>query len=556
MDKFLAGLDDGQRLVATTRRGPICVLAGPGTGKTRALTTRIANFVYEGLQEADQILALTFTTKAAHEMITRLRGLGVTGVEVRTFHSAALQQLAFFWPSLTGAGLPEIISKKSPFVAEALDSLSISHGPKVIRDLVSEIEWRKSRGLTIDDYSARRSISQSRRPGKLSLEMIVRIHQEYEKLKDKSRRIDFEDVLLATLGMLQDEKKILERVRSRFSTFLVDEYQDVSPIQQNLLEEWLGQRNDLAVVGDVGQTIFSFAGATSEYLLNFSQRYPDAEILKLETNYRSGSAIVALANRVVAGQPGAVSLRASEKRTDRVHRYIAKDDKDEAAFVAGEIQKILKQKNGWKDVAILVRSSAQVPAIKLALREAEIDFGVQDSRTYFEQPVIKRALMEIRGAAVAGVQGKISQVVLDILIGLGLEPESDIDNRAEKSRQTGLVAIRRLADEMNESMTMKEFSSLLADHAKFGEAFTNALVSISTVHSAKGREWSTVFVVGMNEGTFPSSLSSSSELLEEERRLFYVAVTRAKRQLYITGAERDTSGGRVRRASRFLSDVI
>ena len=555
MDKALAGLDDHQRLVATTRRGPICVLAGPGTGKTRALTSRIAHYVSNGAQEPDQILALTFTTKAAQEMMSRLRRLGVGGVEVRTFHSAALSQLSFFWPSLTGGSLPEIVPRKGPIVAKALDNLSINIKPRIVRDLVSEIEWRKSRDLTVEEYSSIRSISASRPVGRLSMDSLVGIHEEYEKLKDQSKQIDFEDVLLAALGMLRDEGKITEQVHSRYSTFLVDEYQDVSPVQQSLLEAWIGDRDDLAVVGDVGQTIFSFAGATNEYLLNFPKRYPGAEVIKLENNYRSGTEIVALANRVLAGSPGAVSLRASEDRFDQVHRYIAMDDHHEAAFVAGKIREIFKREDEDGSVAILVRSALQLPAIETALRDAGIDFDVQDSRAFFDQPLIKRALMEIRGAAVAGVEGKLSIVVSDILIGLGLPPNlSDVD-LAKQSSQNGLAAIKQLADGLNESTTLKEFSELLVVQAKIGEAPTEASVSISTIHSAKGREWSTVFAVGMNEGIFPSSHSLSGESLEEERRLFYVAVTRAKRELYLTGSERD-SRGNARKPSRFLDNDI
>ncbi|MDP4899293.1 MAG: ATP-dependent helicase, partial [Pontimonas sp.] len=276
----LSGLDDAQRVVATTWGGPLCVLAGAGTGKTRALTHRIAHGVAEGKYQPEQVLALTFTTKAASEMGQRLRALGVSGVAARTFHSAALRQLQHFWPSITGGRLPDIASSKAPLIAKTLDQLSLSVDTAVIRDLAGDIEWRKVQAYTLDDYRDKRATLGKSLPGGLSLEVVASIHERYEQVKDEQSRIDFEDVLLATLGMLESESRVAERVRAQYSVFLVDEYQDVSPLQQKLLDVWLGGREDLVVVGDASQTIYSFAGASSSYLLEFPERFPSGTVVK------------------------------------------------------------------------------------------------------------------------------------------------------------------------------------------------------------------------------------------------------------------------------------
>jgi len=551
----LDGLDESQRVVATTWGGPLCVLAGAGTGKTRALTHRIAHGVAEGKYQPEQVLALTFTTKAASEMGQRLRALGVRGVATRTFHSAALRQLQHFWPTITGGRLPDIAPSKAPLIAKTLDQLSLSVDTAVVRDLAGDIEWRKVHAYTLEDYRLKRAELGKSLPGGLSLEVVASIHERYEQVKDEQGRIDFEDVLLGTLGMLETEQRVVDRVRAQYGVFLVDEYQDVSPLQHKLLEVWLGSREDLVVVGDASQTIYSFAGASSSYLLEFPERYPQGTVVKLERNYRSGEHIVRAANHIMLGRPGALTLEAQGGSPEPIHRHVARTDEAEARYVATSIKGLIEQGIAPDGIAVLLRFGAQSLAIESALRAEGIGVRIHGATPFFDEAHVKRALMEIRGAAVAGVQGTLVQVVEDILFGLGLQGDAPDHQGAERNRHDDLAALRALAQSMPSGSTVTEFSDLLADRSGAGDAPAVGAVTITTVHSAKGREWPVVFVVGLSEGMFPISYATTEDAIEEERRLFYVAVTRAQQLLHLSMAERGRAEQSPRVPSRFLQSL-
>jgi DNA helicase II / ATP-dependent DNA helicase PcrA len=481
-----------------------------------------------------------------------LRSLGVQGVATRTFHSAALRQLQHFWPTITGGRLPDIAPSKAPLIAKTLDQLSISVDTAVVRDLAGDIEWRKVHAYTLEDYRVKRAELGKSLPGGLSLEVVASIHERYEQVKDELGRIDFEDVLLGTLGMLETEQRVVDRVRAQYGVFLVDEYQDVSPVQQKLLEVWLGSREDLVVVGDASQTIYSFAGASSSYLLEFPERYPQGTLVKLERNYRSGEHIVRAANHIMLGRPGALTLEAQGGSPEPLHRHIARTDEAEARYVATTIKGLIDQGASPDGVAVLIRFGAQSLEIESALRAQGIGVRIHGATPFFEEAHVKRALMEIRGAAVAGVQGSLAQVVEDILFGLGLQGEAPDHQGAERNRHDDLAALRALAQSMPSGSTVADFSDLLADRAGAGDAPAVGAITITTVHSAKGREWPVVFVVGLSEGMFPISYASTDEAIEEERRLFYVAVTRAQDALYLSMAERGRAEQSPRAPSRFL----
>ena len=551
----LDGLDESQRVVATTWGGPLCVLAGAGTGKTRALTHRIAHGVAEGKYQPEQVLALTFTTKAASEMGQRLRALGIRGVATRTFHSAALRQLQHFWPTITGGRLPDIAPSKAPLIAKTLDQLSLSVDTAVVRDLAGDIEWRKVHAYTLEDYRLKRAELGKSLPGGLSLEVVASIHERYEQVKDEQGRIDFEDVLLGTLGMLETEQRVVDRVRAQYGVFLVDEYQDVSPLQHKLLEVWLGSREDLVVVGDASQTIYSFAGASSSYLLEFPERYPRGTVVKLERNYRSGEHIVRAANHIMLGRPGALTLEAQGGSPEPIHRHVARTDEAEARYVATTIKGLIEEGIAPDGIAVLLRFGAQSLAIESALRAEGIGVRIHGATPFFDEAHVKRALMEIRGAAVAGVQGTLVQVVEDILFGLGLQGDAPDHQGAERNRHDDLAALRALAQSMPSGSTVTEFSDLLADRSGAGDAPAVGAVTITTVHSAKGREWPVVFVVGLSEGMFPISYATTEDAIEEERRLFYVAVTRAQQLLHLSMAERGRAEQSPRVPSRFLQSL-
>ena len=548
----LAGLDDHQRVVATTWGGPLCVLAGAGTGKTRALTHRIAYGIQEGHYQPDHVLALTFTAKAASEMGTRLQGLGVRGVAARTFHSAALRQLQHFWPTVAGGRLPDISGSKGRLVAQALESLHLGVDTAILRDIAADIEWRKVHGLTIEQYQTQRQGTPGDVPGGMSIEAMASIHERYERVKDEASRIDFEDVLLATVGLMEENSQVLEKVRAQYSALLVDEYQDVSPLQQRLLDLWIGPREDVVVVGDASQTIYTFAGASSHYLLDVPTRYPGARVVKLEKNYRSTPEIVDAANSVVRGKPGALTLDPVSASGEPLHRHVAADDAGEAQYVATVVAEKIGHGVAPDDIAVLMRFGAQSLAIENALRQKSISYRVRGATAFFEEPHIKRAVMEIRGAFVAGVSGNLVSVVEDILFGLGLGPEAPDHHGAERSRYEDLAALRDLARAQAPNVTLAGFSEELAERSAAGDAPTLGALTLTTVHSAKGREWPVVFMIGLAEGQFPISYARSEEQIEEERRLFYVGITRAQRELYLSFAERSKEGSSQRQMSRFL----
>lgn len=550
---LLAGLDDQQRLVATSLDAPVCVLAGAGTGKTRSITHRIAYGVAEGVYQPDNILALTFTTKAAAEMGHRLRDLGVAGVATRTFHSAALRQLTHFWPELAGGRLPDIVPSKGSLIAAALEGMKIELSQALLRDIAGDIEWRKVNGYTLEEYRAARP-GRGGLPGGMSIDVLAAVHGRYEAVKEDRSAIDFEDVLLAASGMLEAEKRVLDQVREQYRVFVVDEYQDVSPLQQRLLEQWVGDREDIVVVGDASQTIYSFAGATSEYLLGFAERYPGARVISLETNYRSGGHIVEAANRIIAGKPGALTLTSATSNARAIIRHVASDDQSEARYVAARVGDWVDQGGSADDVAVLVRFGAQGLVIENALREAGMGARVQGKNGFFDEPHVARAVMEIRGAAVAGVTGDLVSVVDDILFGIGLTPQAPDHHGAERSKWEDLNALRELAQASAES-TLADFSSALAARIESGDAPGRGQVTVSTVHAAKGQEWPMVVMVGLAEGLFPISYATTEEAMEEERRLFYVGLTRAKELLVLTAAQGQRPGQAPRGISRFLREL-
>ena len=553
MADLLAGLNDGQKKVATWFDSPVVVLAGAGTGKTRALTHRIAHGVAEAHYRAENTLALTFTQKAAAEMAGRLRALGVQQVSTRTFHSAALRQLQHFWPKLTGGFLPDILPSKASLVAHVLETMRIAVDQAVLRDIAAEVEWRKVKSLSPHDYRTAVEAGVRVTPAGLSADDMVEVFDRYEKAKTERKRIDFEDVLLLGVGMLESEPGVLAQVRDRYRHFLVDEYQDVSPIQQRLLDLWLGDAKDVCVVGDASQTIYTFAGATSDYLLGFPDALPDAHLIRLETNYRSTSTIVELANRVIDNQPGALTLVSQSGPGPDIELIDEDTDDREAQAIAQRIAALNAGGTALGHIAILHRYAAQMLAIEGALRQQGLSVYVQGGTRFFDQPHIKRAVMEIRGAAVAGVQGSIAQVVTDILYGVGYQAKEPDHRGAERSTWEDLRALIALAESPDQAMTLTEFSDELVKRAAAHDEPDRDAVTLTTVHAAKGREWPVVVVMGLTEGNFPISYAKKDAEIAEEQRLFYVAVTRAQQRLILSlGRAQRQGAAHQRTPSRFL----
>ncbi|MCS0499032.1 ATP-dependent helicase [Protaetiibacter mangrovi] len=554
MSELLDGLDEQQREAATRLLGPVCILAGAGTGKTRTLTHRIAHGVATGVYAPDRVMALTFTTRAAGELRGRLRALGAGGVAARTFHSAALAQLSFFWPQLVGGRTPEVLPGKARLLGQAAESLRMRVDSAVLRDVAAEIEWRKVRRIPLEEYG-RIAVSRALPPG-LGVGGVVELQQRYEDLKDEQRRIDFEDVLLVTAGMLDAERRVAEQVREQYRFFVVDEYQDVSPLQQELLELWLGPRTDLCVVGDASQTIYSFAGASSEYLLGFASRYPDATEVRLQRNHRSTPAILAAANRLMRGRPGALELVAADGDAASAEPTVTRwdSDADEAGGVAEAVAAQLAAGVAPERIAVLYRVNAQGGVLEKALADRGISSRQQGGTRFFELDVVRRAVLELTSLSRTGSPKGLYETVADVALSIGWTVQPPDSQGAVRERWEALNALVELADQASEGTTLAEFVAELQERQSSRHEPTMASVALSTLHGAKGLEWDHVHVVGLSEGLLPISHARGFEAIDEERRLLYVGLTRARRTLALHWSAEGLRS-RPREPSRFLAEL-
>ena len=549
----LAGLDEQQRVAASLLRGPVCVLAGAGTGKTRVITHRIAHGVDTGAYSPGRVMAVTFTAKAAGEMRGRLRALGVAGVAARTFHATALAQLNFFWPQLAGDTAPSIIDKKVRVLGQAADGLGLHLDAATLRDVASRIEWRKVVMRTIEQDAARHPQGL----GSLDAGKLADLMRAYEKVKDERRQLDFEDVLLACAGMLESEPRVAAAVHEQYRHLTVDEFQDVSPVQQRLLELWLGDRHDICVVGDASQTIYSFAGADPRYLLDFAQHHEGAQIVRLEHNYRSDPAILGVANALMRGRPGALALTST--RTAGPLPVVAAYD-DDAAEAEGVAAAVAAQVAGGAsphDVAILYRANVQSAPLQAALAARGIPTTVLGGKRFFDLPEVRQAVMALRAATVAPIETSFLATVRDILRGLGLSDEPPPAGGALRDAWEARAAVLRLAEEAGSATTLRAFTDELIARGRDQHEPALRTVTLATLHAAKGLEWDHVHLVGMSEGLLPISYASGFEQIDEERRLAYVGVTRAGRSLSLSWAR---NGGtperpRPRERSRFLQEI-
>ncbi|ARQ72214.1 ATP-dependent DNA helicase UvrD2 [Streptomyces marincola] len=574
-DAVLDGLDPEQRAVATTLHGPVCVLAGAGTGKTRAITHRIAYGVRSGVFRPATVLAVTFTQRAAGEMRGRLRQLGAAGVQARTFHSAALRQLQYFWPKAVGGEPPRLLERKLSLVAEAAARGRLRLERAELRDVTGEIEWAKVTQSTPEDYPA--AVAKHGREAPRDPAEIARIYATYEQLKRDRGTIDFEDVLLLTVGILTDRPDIAEVVRGQYQHFTVDEYQDVSPLQQRLLTLWLGDRDSLCVVGDASQTIYSFTGATPDHLLDFRTRHPDATLVKLVRDYRSTPQVVHLANGLLNQASG----RAAEHRLELVSQRPAgpepqfsehADEPAEAEATARRIKELLTPvaEGGAglaaSEIAVLFRVNAQSEIYEQALADADVPYQVRGAERFFDRPEIRQAGLALRGAARAGdndasvadADGLAGQVGA-VLAGTGWTPEPPAGSGATRDRWESLRSLVRLAEDFGRARpeaSLGDFVAELDERAAAQHAPTVEGVTLASLHTAKGLEWDAVFLVGLTDGMLPITYAKSREQIEEERRLLYVGVTRARVHLSLSWALARSPGGRAgRRPSRFLDGL-
>ena len=533
-DEILGALDDDQRAVALATRGPICVIAGAGTGKTRAITHRIAYAAAIGTMDPQKVLALTFTARAAGEMRARLRSLGVPTVAARTLHSAALKQLLFFWPTVFGGRTPDLITSKSGFITEAIrragltSSLSITNR-ELLRDIASEIEWAKVSEVAPEDFL--NEISQRITKPRVNAEQLVQLYVAYESIKKQELAIDFEDVLLLCAAMVEEEREVRERIQNQYRYFTIDEYQDISPVQQRLINAWLGTRNDICVVGDPAQTIYSFAGATPVFLNTFTQRFPDAEVIRLSTGYRSTPEITFAANSLLRSASMGQELTAINSHGSKPLVQGFKDESAEIAGVSREINALLAAGTEPQEIAILARTNNQLKAMEREFNREAIPYQVRSTERFFDRTDVREFLKHVRQASVIPSEGsewidELRSIAQPFLTGESID---------------GIAALLHLGRELDsdpqfQPKSLRGYLREVEDRVSQNNPPTMPVITLATLHAAKGLEWERVFLIGASEGILPltNSATLTDAMLAEERRLFYVGMTRAKADLHIS----------------------
>ncbi|MGK2865129.1 MAG: ATP-dependent DNA helicase UvrD2 [Mycobacterium sp.] len=574
VDSLLGDLDDEQREAVLAPRGPVCVLAGAGTGKTRTITRRIAHLVVGGHIAPAQVLAVTFTARAAGEMRSRLRTLGeqagvpTASVQAVTFHAAARRQLQYFWPRVVGDTGWQLLDSKFSVVAQAANKAAVKASTDDVRDLAGEIEWAKASLITPEQYAE--AVAKTRRDVPMDPGTVAKVYNNYERLKthrDGTALLDFDDLLLHTAAAIENDAAVAQEFRDRYRCFVVDEYQDVTPLQQRVLNAWLGDRDDLTVVGDANQTIYSFTGATPKFLLDFSRRFPESTVVRLERDYRSTPEVVSLANRVIAAARGRMAgskLHLVGQRDPGPKPSFAEhpDELAEAAACAKQIKKLIESGTPAAEIAVLYRINAQSEAYEEALTEAGIAFQVRGGEGFFSRQEIRQALLALQRNVNSEYGDDLPGLVRALLEPLGLTAEAPAGTKA-RERWEALAALADLVDDEVSQRPSLDLPTLLAELRQRADSRHPPVVqgvTLASLHAAKGLEWDAVFLVGVADGTLPISHALShgpdSEAVEEERRLLYVGVTRARVHLALSWALARTPGGRQgRRPSRFLNGI-
>ncbi|WP_175974370.1 ATP-dependent DNA helicase UvrD2 [Corynebacterium sp. Marseille-Q2823] len=563
----LSLLDEDQRAAATAPRGPVCILAGAGTGKTRTITYRIAHMVDQGFVNPQRVLAVTFTSRAASEMRERLNQMGVGGVQAQTFHAAARRQLKYFWPQVAGDLPWQLIDNKFSLVARAARSLGLDNNKDTIRDFLGEIEWAKSSLISPEGYPGVIESTDREAPGDPA--KVAEVFRRYEDMKATPdlMYLDFDDLLMHIAGAIENVPAVAEVFREQYRTFVVDEYQDVTPLQQRVLEAWLGERDDLTVVGDANQTIYSFNGASPEYLLNFSRTYPQATVVKLQRDYRSTPQVTDLANEVISKATGRAAgtrleLQGMREPGPEPTFKAYESEEIEAKEVAGQVLTLLNQGVKASEIAILYRINAQSEQFEQALADAGVVYQVRGGEGFFRRPEILEAIRVLIAATRRDdLPNDPVAVARAAFVELGLSATEPQGAQA-RERWQSLTALVDLIAQIVEDHEGIDLPGVLGELHRRSENKHNPTmegVTLATIHAAKGLEWDAVFLVGLTEKLLPinHAIKAGDEHVEEERRLFYVGITRAREHLALSWALAKTTGSRAsRERTRFLDGVV
>ena len=521
----LDGLNDEQLVAAEAVRGPVCILAGAGSGKTTTITRRIAHQVASGAFRPSEILAVTFTDKAAGVMKSRLAALGVSGVAARTFHSAALAQLHYFAPN----GVGRILPSKALVLRQIANGLPPPYKFRPAGDLATEIEWAKSQRIAPTAY--RRELGGHEPP--IPADLMASVYREYERRKEARGEIDFEDLLELAIRLHEGDGRVRETFRARYHAFTVDEYQDVNLLQQSLLELWLGDRDDVCVVGDDYQSIYGFTGASRHWLVEFEARHANAEVVRLERNYRSTPEVLELANRLVPLLGGAEkTLRATRPAGPEPVLQGFDSGEAEDGWLAAQVGRLRDEGTPLEEMAVLARTNARLADFEEAFHDAGIPF---QGSSLLERDAARRMLKLLDRDSSTGVAARVRTLAEEA--GLLYSLPDKLGER-ELTRQADLARLVRLAAELDDgTLTGAAFAAELRRRFDPGTREIRG-VHLLTYHRAKGLEFDAVFLPRLDEKELPSKLARTDDEVAEERRLLYVGITRARHSLALSWSKR------------------
>ena len=560
-DGIFAGLNDEQAQAVACVSGPVVILAGAGSGKTTTVTRRIAHQVAGGTHRPDRILAVTFTDKAAREMGSRLAALGFPGVRVKTFHAEALAQ----YRTLSGRS-DEILPSKTPILVPLTQRLPMPHRFVSVRDIAAEIEWARNRRIGPEAYG--QAIGERMPP--VPPDLMAGLYGSYERRKRERGLMDFEDLLDRTLDLIEGSDIAAASIRDRYEAFSVDEYQDVNLLQQSLLDAWVGRRRDLCVVGDDYQSIFGFTGATPRYLVEFATRYPDCHVVNLRANYRSTSEVLAIANRLAPrlGSPPRrlVAATATEGPAPTLRSFAA--GADELSWISGEARRLHDAGVPWEEMAVLYRINGRSEPLEQQLARDRIPYQVAGA-AFLRRPAARAVLSALRRATgpeaplKAPDKNEVGEAVQAVVGRMGYRPDAEASGD-EATRQADLGRLLDLANEYREAALKAPgtgsdggIAGFVADLVRrFAPEEEGRGIQILTYHRSKGKEFDAVFLPRLEERELPFALARSPEDQAEERRLFYVGITRARRHLFLSWAATRDDGPRRRLApSPFLDEI-
>ena len=545
MVELLDGLTPAQRNAVVSPGAPLCILAGAGAGKTRVLTRRIAHRVATGSAEAGHVLALTFTRRAAGELASRLRALGVRDrVTAGTFHAVAYAELRRRWAD-RGEVAPTLLDRKSRLLGSVLAGRCLTRSEASLGELAAEIEWAQARLVAPGDY-ARSALAAGRRPP-LPAEEMGALYGRYETEKRRRGLVDFDDLLLRLITAMEGDASFAAAEQWRWRHIFVDEFQDVNPLQHRLLLTWLGERTDLCVVGDPNQAIYAWNGADPRLLAGFRDAHPTAEVVRLDDNHRSSPQIVAAAVAALGGDAGPAGLTRSTRPDGpavTVRSYAS--EHDEARGVASSLRRRHGPGVAWSQLAVLARTNAQLVIVDRALRAVGIPSRVAGGGL-LERPEVAAALQALTAAGPGALAARLPDLA-------GLASAESEDERRVSVELLGGLGREYL--QLDPQATIEGFAawldaSLRGDRGGDTRPPADA-VTLSTFHRAKGLEWPVVFLVGLEDGLVPIGRD-----LDEERRLLYVALTRAEWEVHCAWASRRSFGDRAvpRRPSPWLGAI-